>query len=170
MIRPIVELIRLEESEHGTFGVLRICKQIFCYTLEPMDKENKRYVSSIPAQQYVCKRTSSVRFGNTFEVANVPGRDSILFHPGNRQTDTNGCILLGQYIDKLYMDPIARAVMNSGNTFKKFMEIIENFHIARYLCLCHVEIIIHGISNTCPPQNFRGRDLNPIGLWLARNE
>ena len=125
----IAELIRLEESEHGTIGVLKIDKEVFCVTLEPPDKENVRNVSSIPAQQYLCRPRQSEKFGKTFEVTNVPGRTDVLFHAGNVVTHTEGCILLGESVGKLKGQ---RAVLNSGNTFKSFMEKIglgETFHL-----------------------------------------
>lgn len=127
----IVELIRLEEDHnHGTFGVLKIDKQVFCFTLEPADLENKKNVSSIPAQQYICKKINSPKFGVTFQVMDVPDRDHVLFHPGNRIEDTEGCILLGQYKGKLGQD---RAVLNSGATFKEFRDVAlsseSEFHL-----------------------------------------
>lgn len=129
----IVELIRLEESEEGTLGVLKINKQYFCSTLEPSDKENKKNVSSIPAQQYMCEFYSSPKYEKTYQVMNVPDRDYILFHAGNTIKDTKGCILLGQYPDKLRGD---RAVLNSGETFKKFLYKIaqSRFHLTIKEC------------------------------------
>jgi len=118
-MRPILELIRLEEHEtFGTFGVLKINKRPFCVTLEPPDKENQRSVSSIPAQQYLCRRYHSDRYPDTFEVTNIPGRSKVLFHAGNVAEHTQGCIILGQYFGKLRED---RAVLNSGRTFNEFM-------------------------------------------------
>ena len=117
----IVELIRLEESEHGTFGVLRINKQVFCCTLEPPDRENEVSRSSIPAQQYLCKPVESPTHGGTFEVTKVPGRTHVLFHAGNVVKHTEGCILLGEHFGKLAGD---RALLNSGKTFKNFLNEI----------------------------------------------
>ena len=94
-LEPVVEIIRLEESAQGTFGVLRLNKQVLCATLEPSDRLNRAGVSSIPAQQYRCARRMSPRFGETFEVLNVPGRTDVLVHPGNTSAHTRGCILLG---------------------------------------------------------------------------
>lgn len=125
----IVELIRIEESEQGTFGVLRIDKEVFCVTLEPRDEENAQDISSIPAQQYICRRVTSPKFGETFEVSNVPGRSHVLFHGGNRARDTLGCVLLAQHYGKLKG---GRAVLNSGNTFKAFKDVMkfeEKFHL-----------------------------------------
>lgn len=126
-----VELIRLEENfEFGSFGVLKIDKEVFCVTLEPADLENLRHRSSIPAQQYVCERIESPRFGSTFEIKNVPGRDHILFHAGNVKGHTAGCVLLAQHFGKLGR---SRAVLNSGNTFREFNDIrmknIGRFHL-----------------------------------------
>jgi len=118
MRRAILELIRLEESEQGTLGALRIDKELFCATLEPADRENAVGRSSIPAQQYRCTRHDSAKFGKTWEVADVPGRSAILFHAGNIAGHTEGCILLGQHWGKLSGD---RAVLNSGATFQAFL-------------------------------------------------
>ena len=126
---PIVELIRLEEnSKDGTFGVLKINKQVFCVTLELPDRLNRKNRSSIPAQQYICIRRMS-KYGSTFEVADVPGRSAILFHPGNVVEETKGCILLAQHFGKLREK---RAILNSGNTFRQFMGRMANddrFHL-----------------------------------------
>lgn len=127
---PIIEIIRLEENfDYGTFGVLRINKEVFCVTLEPPDVFNQQNRSSIPAQQYICSRYASERHGETFAVENVPGRYAVLFHSGNTQKNTIGCILLGQYFGKLKDD---RAILNSGQTFKRFMDLMagyDRFHL-----------------------------------------
>ena len=127
---PVVEIDRLEEhNSFGTFGALRINKSVFCATLEPADLLNKPNVSSIPAQQYICFRYKSDKFGETFKIQNVPERTDILFHSGNVIGHTCGCILLGQYWDKLKGQ---RAIMNSGDTFKRFMAVMKDvkfFHL-----------------------------------------
>jgi len=127
---PIIEIIRLEENfKYGTFGVVKINKQVFCVCLEPADLENKQNVSSIPSQQYVCERYSSAKYPNTFQIINVPDRNYVLFHSGNTIKHTKGCILLAQYFGKLKGN---RAVLNSGNTFNSFMNSmhrIDKFHL-----------------------------------------
>jgi len=130
----IVELVRLEESEQGTIGILKINKVVFCFTLEPPDRQNVRNISSIPTQQYICKPYLSERHGQTFEVMNVPGRSWILFHSGNTVHHTDGCILVGSHQDKLKGD---RAVLNSGATFKRFAEAVgvsNDFHLTVSEC------------------------------------
>lgn len=129
-IIPIVELIRVEESfRWGTFGVLRIQKQAFCVTLEPPDVLNQKNVSCIPAQQYLCWRIVSPNYGETYEIKDVPDRSHVLIHAGNVKENTKGCIILGQYWGKLGKD---RAILNSGNTFKRFMHQMfeyDAFHL-----------------------------------------
>lgn len=123
----IAEIIRLEESfRFGTFGILKLNKVVFCCTLEPPDQENQSNISSIPAQQYdLCRRIQSPKYGNTFQVMNVPGRTNILFHAGNVKEHTKGCIILGEYFGKLMGK---RSVNNSGNTFKRFMQLLQGEH------------------------------------------
>jgi hypothetical protein len=122
---PFVEILRVEESEkYGTFGILRINGEIFCVTLERADIENKPSVSSIPAQQYHCKKRQTTGHGETYEVQNVPDRTAILFHAGNTMDHSEGCILLGEKFGKLKGN---RAVLNSGNTFKAFLEYMKDY-------------------------------------------
>lgn len=119
----ILELIRLENWAGGTIGVLKIDKAVFCFTLEPKDLLNAVNESCIPTGQYVCRKVNSPKFGETFEVAGVPGRDKVLFHAGNTVKDTRGCILEGSEVGKLKGD---RAVLNSGKTFQRFLEEMSN--------------------------------------------
>jgi len=126
-MKPVLELIRLEENyKFGTFGVLRIQKEVFCVTLEPPDILNEQNISSIPAQQYKCLRRDSPSFGETFEVMDVPGRSDALFHSGNTLVDTRGCVLLAEHYGKLRGD---RAVLNSGKTFERFMGMVRKYNV-----------------------------------------
>lgn len=118
----ILEIIRLEEWDQGTIGVLKIDKSVFCYTLEPNDLLNIENKSSIPAQQYTIKIHESPKYGVTYKVENVPDRDNILFHPGNTNADTAGCIILGQVVGSLKSQ---RALLNSGYTFKEFIKTMD---------------------------------------------
>ncbi|NDV19236.1 hypothetical protein GO013_07360 [Pseudodesulfovibrio sp. JC047] len=113
-----VTIIRYDEDQDGTFGVMLVDGMPFASTLEPMDKGNAVNISCIPAGEYECGIVDSPRFGRTFEVNNVPGRSHILFHAGNVVGDTRGCILLGAHEGILHGD---RAVLNSGNTFRRFL-------------------------------------------------
>lgn len=124
MTTPLLEIIRLEESDQGTLGVLLINSQIFCFTLEPPDRDNQPSVSSIPTGTYVCRPFQSPKFGNTFEITSIPGRSLVLFHAGNTVGDTHGCVILGASVGKL--KTWDRAVLNSGATFHTFMDLLQN--------------------------------------------
>lgn len=113
-----VEIVRLEDSTNGTLGALRVRGRVLCCTLEPPSLDNRQFVSSIPAGEYHCQRTHSQRFGNTFEVRNVPGRSRILFHPGNTVEDTSGCVLLGRHFGSLQG---RRAVLRSRDACRDFL-------------------------------------------------
>ncbi len=126
-MHPVVELLRLEENEkYGTFGLIKINKEVFSVCLEPPDYENQVSKSSIPVQQYMCKRIVSPTFGETFEITNVPGRTHVLFHKGNFKRNTEACVLLAQYWGKLRTNE--RLVVNSGTTFQLFMEIMRPYN------------------------------------------
>ena len=118
-----VRLTRLEDNYiYGTFGVLSIDDKVFCVTLEPPDELNKTSISSIPAQQYTCQKVNTLGHGKTFQVMNVPGRTSILFHAGNTTEHTEGCIILARKFGILQG---GRAILNSGETYKQFMAIMD---------------------------------------------
>ena len=129
-----VDIIRLEMTEaFGTFGAIRINGEVFGFTLEPPDRNNKVNVSSIPAGRYRCKKTHSRKFGETYEVMNVPGRTHILFHAGNVKKDTAGCILLGASVGKLKNPVETRAVLNSGATFERFMQELSALEAQEFM-------------------------------------
>lgn len=128
ILLPSVEIIRLEENfKFGTFGALKINKELFCLTLEPPDLLNQKNISSIPAQQYECHLHDSPKFGETFIIENVPFRDLVLFHKGNWVTNTEGCVIVGSSIMKLQNEVTQRGIGNSGDTFKKFMEVLSPY-------------------------------------------
>jgi hypothetical protein len=60
----------------------------------------------------------SPKFGETFEIKDVPGRSEILFHSGNRAADTKGCILVGESYGQVHGDP---AVLASRDAFARMM-------------------------------------------------
>ena len=125
-MKPIGEIIRLEENfKYGTFGVMKLNKEVFCVTLEPPDIENTKNISSIPAQQYLCRRIISPKYSECFEIQDIPNRDHVLFHAGNVVEHTKGCVILAEHYGKLQEN---RAILNSGNTFKKFMKLMEGYN------------------------------------------
>lgn len=117
---------------YGTFGVLTINGIPFCVTLERKDMDNMTSISCINTGHYIIKPYNSPKYGWTWQVQDVPGRTYILFHAGNWVKNTKGCILLAQHYGKLSGN---LAVLNSGNTFKKFKAELEG-SAEHHLTIC----------------------------------
>lgn len=115
-----IKIVRLEQTNQGALGVMVVDGIIFCFTLEPdKDEKGKLY---IPQGAYYCKRFHGEKWPNTFEIV-VPEHYAVLFHSGNTEADTQGCILLGATTGKLKGN---RAVLNSGVTFQSFLDLTKN--------------------------------------------
>lgn len=96
-----------------------------CKTLELPWLDNKTGISCIPAGKYVCRRVKSSKFGETFQICDVPGRVGILFHAGNSAPrDTRGCILLGIGSE---ISGNNAYLLSSRAAMKTFMQMLEGF-------------------------------------------
>lgn len=95
-----------------------------CKTLENPWLMNSPFQSCIPADAYELVRGNFKGKYENYELVNVPYRDHIEFHIGNRTEDTNGCILLGERyrIDEQYGK---YWITNSRMTFGKFMAAMQ---------------------------------------------
>lgn len=114
------KIVRLEQSSQGALGALLFNNVIFCFTLQPDANDKERFC--IPVGDYICKRFHGTKWPNTFEIV-VEGHEALLFHAGNTEVDSEGCILLGSSVFKLKG---YRAISNSGLTFKLFMETLQD--------------------------------------------
>lgn len=112
-------LKRIATNEDGTYGVLIDQTTPFTLTLEDPWLANQKDISCIPAGSYLCKRVDSPKFGDTFEIMDVPHRDHILFHWGNTEEDTRGCPLIGEEFGFLNEK---MAVLSSKRGFDEFLE------------------------------------------------
>jgi hypothetical protein len=116
-----MRLVRVSRNSEATYGVLIQGYTPFAVTLEDPWRENEREVSCIPAGTYQCVRVQSHKFGDTFEVKDVPGRSHILFHAGNTTEDTMGCILVGRrFNDSITAKP---SILDSKLGFTDFLKI-----------------------------------------------
>lgn len=115
-----VRINRIGEYRGATHGILLVNDKPQLCTLELPWLDNQASISCIPTGNYTCKRHISPRFGETFQILNVPNRDDILIHWGNTVKDTKGCILLGSWFGTLLDLP---AVINSRISFQKFMNL-----------------------------------------------
>ncbi len=107
---------------YGTFSAVTVDGQPICVSLEPYARDNEKNVSCINAGQYICKRYSSEKYPNTFEITNVSGRTKVLFHKGNWAHDSQACVLLGESFSVLGGK---WAISSSGAAFEEFMKIMK---------------------------------------------
>lgn len=115
-------LIRVGQSARGTFGVLRYGVVPFALTMELPWTDNTPNQSCIPTGSYVCRRIRSPKFGDTFEVTQVPNRSHILFHQGNTLEDTEGCILVAEEFSGTFDHPM---VASSARGFGEFLALLK---------------------------------------------
>lgn len=98
-----MKMIRTDYLEDGIFGELEIKENVKLATLErAYPSEHGLWLAKIPEGVYKCIRGYHRLHGMdfdfvTFEITNVPGHSSCLFHWGNKEIDSDGCILLGTY-------------------------------------------------------------------------
>lgn len=94
-------LQRLKQSSMGTLGIITEDGKEICQTLEKpwvdveLDGISDKNVSCINADTYICKRVHSPKFGEVFEITNVPNRDHILIHNANFLRELLGCVAVG---------------------------------------------------------------------------
>lgn len=119
-----LKLIRHEYREDGIFSELRTEKnKVLAQTCE--HSYNK--LPKIPFGTYTCRRglhklhVDSKAF-ETFEVCGVKGHTGILFHIGNWQSESNGCILVGGGIAASIK---GQMVTGSKQAFKDLMEYLK---------------------------------------------
>jgi len=105
-------------------GVIIHHNRAVMLTLEDAWKGNEPMVSCIPAGLYRCVPHSTAKFPNTWRLEDVPGRSAILFHAGNTDEDTHGCILLGRRFGDLNGVP---AVLESQAAMDHFRYITKGW-------------------------------------------
>jgi len=93
-----LELEREQPEEERMFGTLWIDGAYFCETLEDPARDTKiPGKTAIPKGRYRISMENSPRFGkNTITLNDVPDFTHIRIHAGNTESDTEGCILVGQ--------------------------------------------------------------------------
>lgn len=134
--------LKLEHVENGMFGVfgklIEPDGNIFCFTLEHAYPDIRSvdtfYYTKIPNGSYTCIRgmhrlDGMIKDFETFEVKDVPGHSGILFHVGNYNRDSSGCILVGASIVSAGLE---KMISDSRTTFAKFMTLqtgIDEFQL-----------------------------------------
>ena len=129
MTKPIVNMVRTESGDEGTFSKFIIADNVFV-TVEPPWENNKQGISCIPYGEYECKWVESPKYGGVYQVTDVKGRTHILIHWGNWagdieagfKSDSDGCIILGTERAVIYDQ---KAVASSKAAIARFHETME---------------------------------------------
>lgn len=115
-----------EFSENGIFGVLDDAEDMFA--LETLQRSyptaDGTWYAKLPPGSYTCKRgfhrlKNMIDLFETFEVEKVPGHTGILFHTGNENKESEGCILVGSLRE-------GNRIMQSRKAFQSFMDHLKN--------------------------------------------
>ena len=134
------------KKENYTIGRLSIDGDLLCNTLEDVDRglddsmqewmiKNKKIPTrtAVPTGRYevlmdvVSPRFSQKQFykdvckGKLPRLKDVKGFDGVLFHCGNDETHTEGCLLVGKNTQ-------VGKVTNSQETFKKMYALMKKAH------------------------------------------
>ena len=112
-----LEILIVEKSQEGNIGVLLLDGKAFCWT---MTRDYTDKVYAIPEGLYPYERYVSPTYGETFQVL-VENHSALLFHSGNLETASKGCIILGKYPGELGGK---RAVLSSKETFRRFLKFM----------------------------------------------
>lgn len=120
-------LQRVESRIDGIFSELRsIDGETLFHTLEHAYNDGLgAMVPKLPDGVYKCIRGihrlahMSLPF-ETFEITEVPGHDHMLFHVGNFNFDSDGCVLIGSGSIQLNGH---QALTRSREAFKSFMDL-----------------------------------------------
>ena len=123
----------------GIFSELYDGLDLFCKTIEhAYEQPEGSWMPKLPrGVTYTCKRgfhrlekyNKGDRF-ETFEITGVPGHTGILFHPGNFNRDSNGCVLPGT---TLRTDANGWMVQHSQDAFAKLKSAlvgVDEFQLA----------------------------------------
>jgi Family of unknown function (DUF5675) len=119
-----LSLIRNKIGDTGAFGQLLQGSSLIAYTLEHAYLQDDGSLSpKLPEGTYSCQRglhqlEGMSSYFSTFEIMNVPNHFGILFHIGNAQGDSSGCVLLGSAIN-------GNMLVNSRIAFAKFMSLLS---------------------------------------------
>jgi len=125
-----LQLIRIQDNGVQTKGILQLRgtqgELLFhCQTLELTYKNNQRKISCVKSGTYQVIPNLSFKHGRSFRLLNVIGRDNILIHKGNFNTQTHGCILIGNGWSDLNKDG-QLDLLNSKITMDTLLAILKS--------------------------------------------
>ena len=157
----IIDLIRTQFGSDATNGMLFLDGVFECFSLEDEYREQKiRGETCIPEGSYevVLRKEGGFhqRYSSRYSfhkgmlwVKSVPNFEWILFHLGNTDENTAGCILVGDTQQDLDVSKDG-FIGSSGNAYKKFYpkvaEVLENGEEVT-LNVSKIKIVDQAISN-----------------------
>ena len=131
--------LKLQRVFYEDDGIISNCfdenRQLLMVTLEhayPSGLPNYKWLPKLMPGKYVCVRgmhrlRSMTKDFETFEVTGVPGHTGILFHHGNWNEDSEGCILTGDNLDAAKRNGKDQdLVVNTFPAFNRFMAAQKN--------------------------------------------
>ena len=124
-MKAVITRDKLQEAQ--TLGTLVLKddegnKLFSCKTLELPWLDNKRNESCIPLGDYKVAPRQSARYNKHYHIQDVPGRSFVLIHIGNFNTQTKGCILVGEKLADINADGY-KDVTSSKATLKKLLAL-----------------------------------------------
>lgn len=125
-IGPSLTLKRLQVRDDGCFSILTKDDDgsTVCVAAERTFGENGAPTVVVPAGRYRCVRglhsLNGINFFHTYEVTGVLGHTGILFHPGNTELDSKGCVLTGRHFGAVNN---MMAVIDSRLAFNDFLAL-----------------------------------------------
>lgn len=132
-----LEVLLIAETTNCTLSQLRIDGQFFCFILEDGFREIKEHGKTrIPDGTFPVKQRREGKFydqysrqyGHEFvpHIDPVPGFKFILIHQGNTVADTEGCLLVGNAVER-QTDGSFRITSGASSTaYKRFYLAIAN--------------------------------------------
>ena len=122
-------LVRISSNSHQTQSILNVYDDkgsLFnCKALELPDLRNQKRISRIPPGRYLCVKRHSEKYQWHYHITNVPNRTWILFHSGNYNSHTLGCVILGKDFADMNNDG-QLDVTSSRDTMRVFNHLMSD--------------------------------------------
>lgn len=132
-----IRIIRMIKEEKRTIGALFINDKFICYTLEDaVRKEKINGKTAIPEGVYEVRFIYSNRFKKIMPyILGIENYSGVLFHAGNTEEDTEGCILLGTNYNE-------NGLLFSRVAFSKFLQLLPS-----YQSIYDIRLFIESVDN-----------------------
>ncbi len=117
----IVSISTNDCKAEGIFGVLMVGSTEFACLEHAYPQPDGGYKPKLQPGTYVCVRGQHRLDSGpieTFEITGVPGHSGILFHYGNYNRDSNGCVLVGKERE-------GDMITLSRTAFQNFMDLLK---------------------------------------------